>query len=242
MTAYEAEHGSYRLRRSGDAVWPPRERAYGGPVETAWRRIAWAGLAICRLILPVTLLLTLLGAAYLYSDAYLPLDGVATARNPMLAVSDLILPMAWFAIHLTNRRYGAGYAFAQLVAALAIGAGIVLFNPGDVDHWIDVSPMLTMRAVIAFGGAFLLANIIAIVFFDGARGPRWWTAPLTASFTAALVFSAVYYPAAFAGVNIPWTDSALTHFMMFASESILLLMPYFLLRKAMRPLPGLNGY
>jgi hypothetical protein len=241
MTAYEAEHGAYRLRRTGDAVWPPRERAYGGQDESIWRKIAWAGLAFCRLILPVTLLLTLLGAAYLYSDTYLPLDGV-TARNPLLAVSDLILPMAWFAIHLTNRRYGAGYAFAQLVAALAIGTSIVLFNPGDVDHWIDVSPMLTMRAVIAFGGAFLLANVIAILFFDGARGPRWWTAPLIASFTAALVFSAVYYPAAFAGVNLPWTDAAMTHFMVFAGESLALLLPYFLLRKAMRPLPGLNGY
>jgi hypothetical protein len=240
MTTYDAEQGPYRLRRSGDAAWPPRDRAYGGQVDSIWRRIAWAVLAVARLILPVTLLVTLLGAAYLYSDAYLPVDGVA--RNSLLAVSDLIVPMAWFAIHLTNRRYGAGYAFAQLLAALVIGTAIVLFNPGDVDHWIDLSPMLTIRAVIAFGGAFLLANIIAIVFFDGARGPRWWTAPLIASFAAALVFSAIYYPAAFAGVNIPWTDSALMHFLVFAGESVLLLIPYYLLRAAMRPLPGLNGY
>ncbi len=242
MTTFDAEHGPYRLTRSGDAVWPPRERAYGGPVETFWRKLAWAGLAVCRLVLPVTLLVTLLGAAYLYSDAYLPLGDIVTGPGSLLAISDLILPMAWFAIHLTNRRYGAGYAFAQLVAALAIGTAIVLFNPADVDHWIDQSPMLTLRALIAFGGAFFLANAIAILFFDGARGPRWWTAPLTASFTAALVFSAVYYPAAFAGVNIPWTDSALVHFLVFAAESVLLLIPYYLLRAAMRPLPGLNGY
>ena len=39
MTAYEPDHGPYRLRRSGDALWPPRDRAYGGQVETVWRRI-----------------------------------------------------------------------------------------------------------------------------------------------------------------------------------------------------------
>ncbi len=239
MTAYDAEHGPYRLRRSDDAVWPPRGRAYGGQVETIWRKLAWATLAFARLILPVTLLVTLLGAAYLYSDAYVQVDGLPTG---LLAMSDVVVPMAWFAIHLTNRRYGAGYAFAQLIAGLAIGAGIVILNPGDVDHWIDLSPMLTTRAIIAFGGAFLFANGIAIVFFDGARGPRWWTAPLSASIAAALAFSAVYYPAAFAGMGIAWTDSAMMHFLVFCAESVVLLLPYYLLRAAMRPLPGLNGY
>jgi hypothetical protein len=209
-------------------------------VETIWRKLAWAGLAICRLILPVTLLVTLLGASYLYSDTWLALGGAG--QGGLLSVSDLILPMAWFAIHLTNRRYGAGYAFAQLVAALAIGTAIVLCNPADIDNWIDVSPLLTTRAVIAFGGAFFFANAIAIIFFDGARGPRWWTAPLTGSFIAAFVFSAVYYPAAFAGADMGWSDLALNHFLVFAGESIALLMPYYLLRAAMRPLPGLNGY
>ncbi|HEX3754235.1 MAG TPA: hypothetical protein VHV26_04085 [Rhizomicrobium sp.] len=240
MTAYHAEEGPYRLRRPGDALWPPRDRAYGGQVETVWRKVAWAGLGVARLVLPVTLLITLLAAAYLYSDIWFAMNGTAT--NATVAVSDLILPMTWFAIHLTNRRYGAGYAFAQLVAALAMGVGFVLFNPSDIDHWMAVSPLLTARAIIAFCGAFFLANAIAIVFFDGARGPRWWTAPMTASFAAAFVFSAVYYPAAFAGADTDWTDSALTHFLVFAAESILLLIPYYLLRSAMRPLPGLNGY
>ena len=75
------------------------------------------------------------------------------------------------------------------------------------------------------------------------RGPRWWTAPLAASFAAALVFSAVYYPAAFAGgEEISWTDSALVHFAVFFAESMVLLVPYYLLRPAMRPIGGMNGY
>ena len=70
---------------------------------------------------------------------------------------------------------------------------------------------------------------------------RWWVPPLWASFAASLVFSAVYYPAAFAG-EIAWAQWALVHFALFFGESVLLLAPYALLRPAMRPLHGMNGY
>ena len=68
-----------------------------------------------RLVLPVSLLLVLLGAAYLYADAFLPLVGMpARSGTPGWPFSDLILPCAGFRIHLTNRRYGPGYAFAPV--------------------------------------------------------------------------------------------------------------------------------
>jgi len=242
IVALEADVGPYRLR--DDAVWPPRERAYGGTPEDARKRFE-RPLRICaRLILPVLLMVTLLGAAYLYTDAYLPLGGMpAIIQRAMLAISDLILPMAWTTLHLTNRRYGAPYAFGQLLAGLGIIGLVALVNPGDIDNWIANSPVLSWRAAMAFGVSFLFANFAGIVLFDAARGPRWWTAPLAASFTASLLFSAVYYPAAFAGADqVAWTDSALVHFTLFFGVSILLLIPYALLRPAMRPLYGMNGY
>jgi uncharacterized PurR-regulated membrane protein YhhQ (DUF165 family) len=244
VLALQAEDVSSGLRRGDDAVWPPHERAYGGPPEGMRQRIAGPTLVVARLIVPVALLITLLGAAYLFTDALLVLpDAPRSVQNALLARSDLILPMAWYAIHLCNRRYGAAYAFAQLLVGLGIVALVALINPGDINNWINNSPMLSLRAMLAFGASFLFANFIAIIFFDAARGPRWWTAPLAASFAASLVFSAVYYPAAFAGADhLPWTDSALVHFIVFFGESILLLVPYYLLRPAMRPLNGMNGY
>jgi hypothetical protein len=243
VVAVEANEGPYRLRRDRDALWPPRDRAYGGKVESWGGKIKRPALMVARLILPVLLLVTLLGAAYLYTDAFLALPGAPQpVANAMLVVSDLILPGAWYSVHLTNRRYGTGYAFAQLLIGLAILTLAALLNPGDVDSWINNTPALSLRAMLAFGGSFLFANFIAIIFFDAARGPRWWTAPLAASFAASLVFSAVYYPAAFAGGEQVWTDSALVHFALFFGESVLLLMPYCMLRPAMRPLNGMNGY
>ena len=51
--------------------------------------------------------------------------------------------------------------------------------------------------------------------------------------------AALYYPAAFAGGDvIAWTDSALVHFALFFAESVALLVPYCLLRPAMRPMTG----
>jgi uncharacterized PurR-regulated membrane protein YhhQ (DUF165 family) len=216
------------------------KRAYPDQPRT-WRQagslLHKAGL---KLTMPVLLLLVLLGAGFLYADAFFSLDGMPVLiRNAGLAISDLVLPGAWTLIHLTNRRFGPGYAIAHLIAALAIGTILVLVNPGQIGDW---APAMTGRALLAFVGAFLLANLSAILFFDGARGPHWWTAPLAASFVSSLVFSAIYYPAVFAGVVEPWTDIALVHFLVLLTVSLLLLGPYFLLRRAMRPTGGMNGY
>jgi hypothetical protein len=226
----------YRLRRAGDAAWPPRARAYGGPVESLWTHLVRPLAAAGRLVLPVLLRAALLVAAHRYSGAFLPL-GDASAALPGIAVTDLLIPAAWYAVHLVSRRYGASYAFAQLVAGLLL-AGMIVTVPG-VRHAIAAAPPASPRTLLAFGGAFFLANLIAIAFFDGARGPRWWTAPLLASLAASLTFSAVYYP--FAG-EAAWADCALVHLCLFLSESVLLLAPYWLLRPALPPRHGLNGY
>lgn len=243
VAALEAGVGPYRLRQSGDAAWPPKERAYGGEEDSAWLKLRPHLLTALALTLPVLLLTVLLASSFLYADAIVPLDHAALMiQHATMTLGDLVLPAAWLSIHLTNRRYGAGHAFAQLVAALALAALVMLINPHGIDDWISFVPSLTWRAMLAFGFSFLAANFIAICVFDGARGPRWWTAPLAGSLAASLIFSLLYYPLAFAGLDLFWSDSALVHCALFAAESVALLLPYFLLRPAMRPLPGLNGY
>ena len=88
--------GPYRLRRGQDPVWPP-DRAYGGAGRAGEqrRKLEALGLAAARLIVPVALLMVLLGATYLYADdlfSGLPVP----IRSAGLAVSDLILPGAWY--------------------------------------------------------------------------------------------------------------------------------------------------
>jgi hypothetical protein len=155
LPALEADEGPYRLRRTSYAVWPPKERAYGGEIETLWLRIKGPAQMAMRLVLPVMLLTTLLGAAYLYSDDFLLMPHAPRLiQNAWLAVSDLVLPMAFYAfyaIHLTSRRYGASHAFTQLVAGLVILGLVALFNPGDIDNWINKIPAL-MRPLAGMNG------------------------------------------------------------------------------------------
>ena len=119
MTTYDAEHGPYRLRRSGDAAWPPRERAYGGQVDTIWRKVALAVLAVARLILPVTLLVTLLAAAYLYSDAWLSMDAAASLARLALERSEL---QARDQIHSDWQRLNASLIKIEAAAAQVTAA------------------------------------------------------------------------------------------------------------------------
>lgn len=225
----------YRLRQGEDASWPPLARAYGGEVESDWKRALQIGVVAVKLLVPVLLLLTLLLAVYLYADAEIPArmaDGVS------LTIADLVLPGCWTIIHLTNRRYGPPYAFAQLAAGFVLAALVAAINPGDIDNWLPDLPALTWRAVLAFFAVFGIANFVAIVVFDAARGTRWWSAPLAASAAAAFVYSGLYYPLAFGGQPM----NALAHFLLYLAEGAVLLVPYCLLRPAMRPLNGMNGF
>jgi uncharacterized PurR-regulated membrane protein YhhQ (DUF165 family) len=227
--------GTYRVNPGQDAVWPPAGRAYGGEVESRWKLALQIGFVALKLLVPVLLLLTLMLAAYLYADAVL---AVMAAPGVTLTIADLVLPGCWTIIHLTNRRYGPAHAFAQLAAGFVLAALVALLNPGDIDNWLPPLPWLTWRAVLAFFAAFGIANFVAIIVFDAARGPRWWSAPLAASAAAAFVYSGVYYPLAFGGQPI----NALAHVLLHLAESAALLLPYCLLRPAMRPLNGMNGF
>ena len=249
MRAYEyrsiyAEDVRYVARYSDDPIWPPRVRAYGGPTEpTHFETAAKFARAAVRLMIPVSLLLVLLGSAFLHADDFLPLQWApGSFRSAGLAIGDLILPGCWYCVLLTNRRYGPGYALAHLLAATVVALAVIAFNPGGIDQWAITMPAITGRAVLSFGAAFVSANFVGITVFDAARGPRWWMAPLVGSIAASYVFSAIYFPAAFAGVYERWPDSATAHLVVFTGMSVVLLVPYWLLRPAMRPIDGLNGY
>ena len=247
LRAYKVEDGAfpipvrdrganpYRLRPGEDAAWPPAARAYGGEVESNWKQALKIGVTAIKLLVPVLLLLTLLLAVYLYADAVIP---ARMAEGVSLTIADLVLPGCWTIIHLTNRRYGPPYAFAQLAAAFVLAVLVALVNPGDIDNWLPDLPALTWRAVLAFFIAFGIANFVAIVVFDATRGTRWWSAPLAASAAAAFVYSGLYYPLAFGGQPL----NALAHFLLYLVEGTALLLPYCLLRPAMRPLNGMNGF
>jgi uncharacterized PurR-regulated membrane protein YhhQ (DUF165 family) len=235
--AVGVNEGPYRLRGASDAAWP----SYGyGQRVTLGQRVSVAVRAILRTILPILALGAALGAMYLYMD--IPLSYFADARGHWLTVSHLLLPVAFLAIHLTNRRYGPAYAFAQVVLALAALAVLALLGGDSVRGLLPAAVVPGLREVAAFAGAFLVAGFVSIIAFDGARGPRWWTAPLLGSLVAAVVYAPAFYLSAYLGTPEPWLNHMAIHAGLLLAGAVFGLVPFWLLRAVVQPLPGFGGY
>jgi uncharacterized PurR-regulated membrane protein YhhQ (DUF165 family) len=176
----------------------------------------------------------------LYTDTKLPY--FADPRGPWLTTGHLLVPVAFLAVHLTNRRYGPAYAFAQVVLTLAALAAVILFGGGAAHGLLPATVMPSLREVAAFAGSFLVASFMAIVAFDGARGPRWWMAPLIGSIVAGVVFGPAFYLSAYLGTPGPWLDHMAVHTGLLLAGAVLGLAPFWLLRGVVQPLPGFGGY
>jgi uncharacterized PurR-regulated membrane protein YhhQ (DUF165 family) len=210
------------------------------------RSFGKAVLAVARLVLPVIALLIAFAAAYLYSHTHVTfLDGLIggqgkNAPSTWLTWGHLLLPASFFAVQLAGRRYGANYAVAQVLITCCLIAGLDVAQAAYPD--VPAIALPPAREAAAFAVAFFVALLVAAIVFELTRGTKWWTAPLFGSLWAALAFAAVFYPAAFAGSDVPWLDSATTHFGVMAAVGFALLIPYWIFRPLVRPLPGFGGY
>ncbi len=232
------DRGLYRLRTANDAS--VTFSAYGYSRKGGFTdRLAFALAAAVRLCIAVTALLSWVIGVFLYRDTPVELFGIGTG---WLTLAHLLVPVGFFCIFLTNRRYGPGYAFAQVMAAMGAVAGFVVLAGPDVGGFIPLDSIPTMRESGAFGAAFIAASFIATITFDGARGPRWWTAPLFGFLSAAIIFAAVYVPALYAGANPDWPAHTLGYMGVLAAEGIVLLVPFWALRRMVPPMAGFGGY
>ena len=151
------------------------------------------------------------------------------------------MPLAFLAIHLANRRYGPSVAFWQIVISFVVLGLFVCFARELVRSLLPERNLPGGREAAAFGLAFAVAGLLSIVAFDAARGPRWWSAPLSGSIVGALVYAPIFYPAAYFGTALPWFEQMTTHAGILVAGAVLVLFPYWLLRRLVQPLAGYGG-
>ncbi len=192
------------------------------------------------MVLPVLTLFAALAALYLYMDTTVSYFADATGR--WLTIGHVLLPVAFLMIHLTNRRYGPTYAFAQVVVTLAALGAVIAFGGPVVQLVLPPTILPTAREVASFAGAFFVASFLSIIAFDGARGPRWWTAPLVGSLVASLVYAPLFYFGAYLGSATPWMMHMVIHGGVLMGGAVVALFPYWLVRNLVQPLPGFGGY
>ena len=231
VAANIADAGS-RLRSPTTAIG--RAHVASIPRRRRPNPFAQAGLAVLRLVLPVLLLLCVGIACMVYGDR--TVEGWGNYGGRQLTAGLVALPLTFFVIHLTNRRYGAAYALAQIVIAWPAALALL---PTLLPQILSTSHL---RIASAFAVGLFLAQLAAVIVFDALRGPGWWKAPLFGSLFAGIVFCLIAFPVAFAGTGVNWSADMLGYLMLATAASVLLLIPYGLLRSVVPPLSGFGGY
>ncbi len=209
--------------------------------------LGWLG----RMILPVSLLALSLILAY----SFLPvnstlLDGLFPT-DPLpgswLTQGHVLVCLSFLVIHLTNRAYGPNFAAAQVILTWSLlGAGaywlLAAAQPetqaGVPSAWLSGLPDASTIAtfVVALG----IGQLVSVLTFDLTRGPRWWTAPLWGSAIGMAAFVAIFYLAR-TGIEPNWLARFGVDLSLKLAMAAFLLVPYYLLRTAIRPQPGYGG-
>lgn len=200
------------------------------------KRIGHALGAFARLLVPILLLATLGGASFAYAGTPSPIP-----LRDWMNLGLLILPLTFLAVHLTSRRYGAAYAFAQIVLTYAAVAVLAAFGQQYLTLALG-EHHAAFREVVGFGAALFVAHTVSIVVFDGLRGPRWWQAPLFASLIGGVVLCLVAFPASYFGTTIDWTGRMLDYMAITSIAAVLLVIPYWVFRPLVPPRSGFGGY
>ena len=206
-----------------------------------------AARVLLRLVLPVLGLIAVYIAAYVGLDTRITWFDVFPEErwflNPgyWLTTGHLVLPLAWLVLNLTNRRYGAGYALSALLVSWvvsAIGWSIII---DAMEGVFAVSPMPARRISLAFLFAFLIGLTVGITVFDRIRGRTWWGAPLFAALWGQTAFVLAFYPLVYMGLEEPWPNYMFMDLAIKIAAAFLMVLPYYVLRPIVRPLPGFGG-
>lgn len=228
-------------------MWDITTRREPERPSTVRQRLAVGLRETVRNIVPVLTLSAALFFAYLYADRFVTgFDVFGPERwmwNPgyWLTVGHLLLPVSFFLLMMTNRKRGAAAAYGQMLGAwLALGVFAFLIQR-YYGHSFSVSPLPALGMSLSFLLALGMAQVVSIEIFDKIRGVTWWGAPFFAQLWAALAFVLVYHPLNNLGSSDLWVERMVLDFVIKAAFAILMLVPYALLRKLVRPAPGFGG-
>ncbi|WP_421860259.1 hypothetical protein [Parvibaculum sp.] len=203
--------------------------------------------AIVRLILPVLALCGALVLCFYLRDIPVPELDRLREVDPLLDPSSwlnwgfLVLPLVFFVLNLTSRRYGAALTLtASLLAWLLLAGGIFwAVREGFIAGFEQEIAPYALAA--SFVGAMAVGQLVNILLFDRLRGIPWWKAPFLAAFAGGAAFAIVFNtrPA------MVWDEElggrlaveAAIHF----TWALVQLLPTLMLRRTIRPLPGFGG-
>lgn len=203
--------------------------------------------AVVRLILPTLALCGTFLLSFHLRDVPVPELTRLREIDPLLDPSDwlnwgfLVLPLVFFVLNLSSRRYGAALTLtAALLAWLFLAGGIFwAIREGLIGSFEQEIAPYAIAA--SFTGAMAVGQLVNILLFDWLRGIPWWKAPFFAAFAGGTVFAIVFNtrPA------MVWNDELGGRLAVEAAIqftwALAQLLPTLMLRRTIRPLPGFGG-
>lgn len=213
--------------------------------------------AVGRLILPILSLLGCLGVIALLwqvpaRDFHFLLQfdvGLDPMDGHWLSWGVVLVPLVFFIINLTNRRYGSALALWAVILSWLILGGLLCWaaEQGLLAAYLDEASL--KRQALGVAVALFVGEILCIYFFDWLRGIPWWQAPFMAVLVAGLTYTFVFHATAYGlghgtleGIwsGDIWPRLIALSALQFA-WALLQLLPTAALRGLIRPLPGYGG-
>jgi uncharacterized PurR-regulated membrane protein YhhQ (DUF165 family) len=143
---------------------------------------------------------------------------------------------------LVNRRYGLEHALWHVALGWLLAAAVIFSFALRLDPDPPEVILPPFHVSAAFFCALIAGHVTAAFVFDRTRGVQWWTAPLYAGVFGGLVFCAAFYALVQPGGGAEWALRMATDMGLKTVMAFVLLVPYFVLRPVIRPMPGFGGF
>lgn len=140
--------------------------------------------------------------------------------NDWLTWGALTYPITFLVTDLINR--GDGPAAARRV--VLTGFLVAIAVNGAIAFQAD--SLMLARIAGASVTAFLAAQLLDVQLFDRLRAGAWWQAPLASSLIASALDTALFFPLAFYGTDVPWETLLLGDYAVKAGLAFLMLGPF----------------
>ena len=149
--------------------------------------------------------------------------------NEILTYGAFSYPIAFLITDLANRSFGKVVARKIVYIGFAIGISFtLLFSTNFTD-------LISIRIAIGSGTAFLFAQLLDVQIFDKLRQKKWFVAPLTSSLIGSTVDTFIFFLISFYGTGVPWVTLSLGDLSVKIFVALLMLIPFRLLLKTLKP-------
>lgn len=122
-------------------------------------------------------------------------------------------PIAFLVTDVMNRVYGVAAARKVVLAGFIVGIGFSLVGSQIMTEF---GPLVTFRAALGSGLAFLTAQLMDVAVFNRFRQGAWWHAPFISTLVGSSLDTAIFFSVAFASffsfidptLDVAWANEA----------------------------------